>query len=426
MSTCADHDRGAVAGAPPPAPVPPRRRALPGNSGSFTTDGPEHDRGLRLRPDVHRQRPARRAGAGGRPGLCGRQGARPVRAGRVLREAVDGQGVRARAAAREHPDLVDADVRGRRPRVLAKRQRERERRQGQRLPAVDRPADRDRHHPRALDRARRPRHDDHLPGAHQPRARARRPGAADAAPAVVWHRHRHRRDRRHTGHEGRQGDAGADPPGRQVVGSGAARGRRHRRGARNWHPGEHRQPAGAKRQHHGAEHRGRPGQGPERRPADPLPRDRGPDLHLDQVRRRLEHRADPDRRPGGGGVRGRDAVAATAAAERERLGEPVARPDRCRRRPDARHRRQRVGVLPVVEHPSRPGLEHLPGRPVLQRLRRPHLLGRRDLDVPVAAGPAPRPRRRDGGPIATSACPRPSSTPPRPATRARGFRGRAR
>ena len=43
----------------------------------------------------------------------------------------------------------------------------------------------------------------------------------------------------------------------------------------------------------------------------------------------------------------------------------------------------------MVEHPRRRGLEHLPRRPVLQRLRRPHLLGRRDVDVPVAAGPAP-------------------------------------
>ena len=125
-------------------------------------------------------------------------------------------------------------------------------RQGQRLPAVDRSAHRDRHHPRTLDRARRPRHDDHLPGAHQPRARARRAGATDAAPAMVGHRDRHRRDRRHTGHEGRERDAGADAPGRQVVGPGAARGRRHRRGARDRDPGEHRQPAGPERQHHRA------------------------------------------------------------------------------------------------------------------------------------------------------------------------------
>ena len=207
---------------------------LPGNSGSFDADGAEHDGRLRLRPDVHRQRAARRAGAGGRPGLRGRHRARPVRARRVLREAVDGQGVRARAAAREHPDLVDADLRGRRPRVLAERRARR--RQGQRLPAVDRSAHRDRHHPRTLDGAQRPRHDDHLPGAHQPRARARRTGAADAAPAVVGNRHRDRRDRRHTRHEGRERDAGADAPGRQVVGSGAARGRRHRRRARNRHP----------------------------------------------------------------------------------------------------------------------------------------------------------------------------------------------
>ena len=147
-----------------------------------------------------------------------------------------------------------------------------------------------------------------------------------------------------------------------------ARGRRHRCRGRNRDPSEHCQPAGPERQHHHAQHRGRPGQVPERRPADPLPRDRRPHVHPDQVRRRLEHGTDPRRCPSGSGVRGRHAVVAAAAAERERVGQPVARPDRCRRRPDGRHRRQRVGVLSVVEHPRRPGLEHLTGRPLLERL----------------------------------------------------------
>ena len=86
---------------------------------------------------------------------------------------------------------------------------------------------------------------------------------------------------------------------------GAARGRRHRRRARDRDQGERRQPAGPERQHRRAQHRGRPGQGPERRPADPLPGDRGPHLHPDQVRRRLEHGADLD---------GAQAAAASAAA----------------------------------------------------------------------------------------------------------------
>ena len=80
------------------------------------------------------------------------------------------------------------------------------------------------------------------------------------------------------------------------------------------------------------------------------------------------------------------------------------------------HRRQRVGVLPVVEHPRRRGLEHLPRRPVLQRLRRPHLLGRRDVDVSRRCWPSTPSSPPAWTPIASTGCPRPSSTPPPPAS----------
>ena len=49
----------------------------------------------------------------------------------------------------------------------------------------------------------------------------------------------------------------------------------------------------------------------------------------------------------------------------------------------------------MVEHARRRRLERVAGGPLVQRLRRPHLLGRRDVDVPVAAGPASGPRRGD-------------------------------
>ena len=75
---------------------------------------------------------------------------------------------------------------------------------------------------------------------------------------------------------------------------------------------------------------------------------------------------------------------------------------------------------------ARRRLERLARRAVVQRLRRSHLLGRRDVDVPVAARPASRP---GGGherlPI-PAARRRRSSTPRRPATGARASRGRAR
>ena len=143
----------------------------------------------------------------------------------------------------------------------------------------------------------------------------------------------------------------------------------------------------------------RPRRRPERRPAHRLRGHGRPALHADQVRRGrgLEHRHRPGgrraerrRRRGHGGRRH------AAGRERRRLGAAVAGPDRRRRQPDGRHRRQRVGVLSVVEHARRPAVERLPRRPVVQRLRRPHLLGRRDVDVPDAARPAPRPGRADG------------------------------
>ena len=97
--------------------------------------------------------------------------------------------------------------------------------------------------------------------------------------------------------------------------------------------------------------------------------------------------------PAVGGGRGRR-VRRHARREHRGMAGAVGRAHRRAGRPRAGHRRQRQRVLPVGQHPRGGGLEHLAGRPVVQRLQRPHLLGRRDLDVPVAAGPASRPGGR--------------------------------
>ncbi len=67
--------------------------------------------------------------------------------------------------------------------------------------------------------------------------------------------------------------------------------------------------------------------------------------------------------------------------------------------PDDPAMQQRIRAAEFyLQESIRPGqqLEHLAGGPVLERLQRPHLLGRRDMDVPVFA-PAPSPRRRQRG-----------------------------
>ena len=73
----------------------------------------------------------------------------------------------------------------------------------------------------------------------------------------------------------------------------------------------------------------------------------------------------------------------------------MGRPDRCARQPRARHGRERQRVLPVVKHARGRRLERFTGRALIQRLRRPHLLGRRDVDVPSPARTASRPRGGD-------------------------------
>ena len=106
------------------------------------------------------------------------------------------------------------------------------------------------------------------------------PRPADADPAVVGHRHRHRRDRRLAAGAPLTDHAPArasTPPSARTGSTVTTPG--HRASRRRWpascdQPQRHRHPDRGRRDHR-----------PERRPAAQLPGDRRPDLHVHQVRR---------------------------------------------------------------------------------------------------------------------------------------------
>ena len=170
-------------------------------SGSFVLTATQSGRGVRVRAHVHGQRAARRARARDRAGVRRRDGPRPVRAGRLLCQARRrGEAAERGPAARQHPHLVDADLRRRRTAVLAER--------GQHRAAG---ASRSTCAPGVITTsATWTAPDGHVTKlAYQvltDRAtRARGPGAADADPAVVGHGDGHRRDRRLAGDAQRRG-----------------------------------------------------------------------------------------------------------------------------------------------------------------------------------------------------------------------------
>ena len=355
-------------------------------------------------------------------GLRRRHRARAVRAGRLLRQAVEGQGARARPAAGQHPQLVGADVRRRRH-ARSRRSRSARPRAG---------ASRSTCAPGVISTSARWRAPDgHVTGiAYQvftDRAREHvgvvrltlRPqwtGTATVTDAI-------------DGTADRVTGPKLPPVLTQQTGKGwnlaaraewlSVRDARHRASPPRWptswcrartSPPPARRPTGAVSQSVGQR--------------ITFPVTAGQTYTLTKyVGVEDSQTADRPRRVGAADAAGAATAGLRRAAgrERRRLGDAVAGPDRRRRQPHRRHRRQRLGVLSVVQHPRRPGLERLPRRPVLQRLRRPHLLGRRDVDVPVAAGPASGPGAADGGLPVRSAVARPSGMPPRPASRGARF-----
>ena len=342
-----------------------------------------------IRPDVHRKRNARRPRAALGSGLCRRHGSGAVRARGLLRAGLErSQARRRRAATGQHTDLVDADVRRERQHVRGPRSR------CVRLAPVDRPSHRDRHDDGALDRSRRKRHRPDVPGADRPRQPEPRSRSAPVHAALVGGGDRHRRDRRHRGHHR---DARADHSGGEGVERGRTSGLGDARDEGDRDPGHAGEPAAGECECPGDDHADRPVHRSERRSGARVPGAVRPDVHDHQVRRRRElagHRGHHDRRPGAGGVRGRHRLGLAAGSQQGGVGVAVARVDRGARKSHARDRRERQRVLPVVEHAGRRRLERLAGRTIVQRLRRSHLLGCRDVDVPVAARAAPRPGRR--------------------------------
>ena len=158
----------------------------------------------------------------------------------------------------------------------------------------------------------------------------------------------------------------------------------HDRGARDRHPGHAGQPAPGQPQRAGHDHPDRPDHRPERRPVARVPGTAGQTYTITKY---VGVESSQDAADTVTAARGQATSAAAtglgraARCQQGRLGGAVARLDRGPRQPHARHRRQRQRVLPVVEHARRRRLERVAGRAVLERLRRPHLLGRRDVDV---------------------------------------------
>ena len=322
---------------------------------------------------LHRQRLRWHPGAGGRRRLRRRADRhRDPRRGRVRRQARH-RAWRHPAPGLGEPARLDAARRGRRRPPLRRRRRVR-------LPPDAGPAPRRGHHDRDLvgGRTRDPARLRRGPG---PRPRACRPGAAAADAELVGQPPGARRARCRRPPHPRRAAAGQGHR-RRDDGAGGRPHRRHRH-----HRGRCRPPARA-----AGEHRGRQGGhgGHDRNPDGDDPGTGGPDLRggqggrLRDLPRRLQRgwrrAAGGGRRPGPRGHPGR---------ERRRLGPAV----------DQRHRRAGPAgapgpgagrpVLPAGQRPPGRRLEHQPCRAVGRRLQQPRLLGRRDLDVPGAAGPAP-------------------------------------
>jgi hypothetical protein len=244
-----------------------------------------------------------------------------------------------------------------------------------------------------VDRAGRTRDRPHLPGPDRPSGSVRRPGPLAVHPALEWAGHGDRRDRRNRGHHRA---TQAHHAGVQELECGEPRGLGDDPDGRHEHRRDDREPASGQPERAGHDYANRPEHGPERRSGSRLPGLRGADVHDHQVRRRRElagHARHGHGCPGAGYERCVLRLGRAAASEQGSLGLAVARVDRDPRQPHARHRRQRQRVLSVVEHTRRRRLERVAGRLVLQRLRRSHLLGRRNLDVSLTARAASRPGR---------------------------------
>ena len=387
----------------------PRLRAPPRTHDRHV--GPHrHDHRPRLRAHVHRQRPARRPGPADRAGLRPGHGAVAVGARRVLRPAR-----RRRPAASQHPHVVDADASstaGRRSRCPPGTTDE--------LAAVARPANRRDHDDGAVDRARRSRHQPPVPRVHRPRPAERRRRPADADAPVVRHRPTvidtidGTPATLSTQIDEGMGERRApqDFLGVQAQGTNITAGLSSQLGVSaniaatvsqaDQSTDQTRQPAARL-----SGHRRRP-------------RTRSRSTSASRARCRRPTRSGPRRRRRA--ARRRPGSPAAADREQRGVGSALGRSDRHHRQPQPRDRRQRERVLPVVEHRARHQPRHLPGRPVVERLRRAHLVGRRHVDVPVAARPASQPRDDDPPVPLRPADRRRDSTRSPPASRARASR----
>ena len=289
-----------------------------------------------IRPNVHRERNARRPRAALGSGLCRRHGSCAVRARGLLRAGLErSQARQRRAATGQHTDLVDADVRRERQYVRGPRCR------CVRLAPVDRPSHRDRHDDGALDRSRRKRHRPDVPGADRPRQPEPRSRPAPIHAALVGGGDRDRRDRRHRGHHR---DARADHSGGEGVERGRTSGLGDARDEGDGDPGHAGKPGAGECERPRDDHADRPDHRSERRSGARVPGAVRPDLHNHQVRRRRElagHRGHHDRRPGAGRIRGRHRVGRTPGSQQDRVGVAVARVDRGARQSHASDRRER-------------------------------------------------------------------------------------
>ena len=256
-----------------------------------------------------------------------------------------------------------------------------------RLAPVDRPAHRRGHHDRALEGAQRPRHRAHLPGADRSGPTQHRRSSAAADAAVVRDRHGDRRDRRHARQPEHRGDQGLGRPTPLRTGS---RSRREGTGiqaaiASQLHTSANIDVTTTHVDQSAAQSVGQ---------QLSFPVTAGQTYMITKYVAVDSSQTGPDpvaavQDAGGQGRRAR--AGARCCAPATPPGRRCGRADRRARQPRAGHRRQRQRVLSVVEHARRRRLERVAGGPLVQRLRRPHLLGRGDVDVPVAAGPASGP-----------------------------------